>query len=311
MLDVRRHRNAVPLALLLLTACRTSPTPAAEAALLTERAQRGGYEIFQILPDGTEVILSNDPADATQPKWASRSGRIAFVSTRDGNPEIYRMGPTGGGILRLTDHPAQDLHPAWSPDARWIAFTSDRDGDMEIYRMRTQGESLTQLTDNSAADAEADWSGTTIVFTSNRTGDWELYTMAQEGGTETQLFDRPDWDDVDPVWSPDGTMIAFESVSRRTDRPANTDLFVWKVAEELLVRVTDTDDRHEIDPAWSQDGTELAFATFDSANTNLDIHTINVERLVEDPPGTGVILPFSTVSWDERSPAWCDPPSEE
>lgn len=43
------------------------------------------------------------------------SVRIAFVSTRDGNFEVYVMKADGSGVTRLTDNPATDWSPAWSP----------------------------------------------------------------------------------------------------------------------------------------------------------------------------------------------------
>lgn len=39
--------------------------------------------------------------------------RMAFVSDRDGNFEIYVMGADGSGQARLTDNPADDIEPAW------------------------------------------------------------------------------------------------------------------------------------------------------------------------------------------------------
>lgn len=40
---------------------------------------------------------------------------IAFISSRDGNPEIYTMKADGSGQTRLTNDPASDKSPAWSP----------------------------------------------------------------------------------------------------------------------------------------------------------------------------------------------------
>ena len=41
--------------------------------------------------------------------------KIAFVSERDGNEEIYVMDADGSNVVRLTDDPARDAEPSWSP----------------------------------------------------------------------------------------------------------------------------------------------------------------------------------------------------
>ncbi len=53
------------------------------------------------------------------------SPRIAFMSERDGNQEIYVMNDDGTGVVRLTNHPDEDADPAWSPDGQKIAFTRE------------------------------------------------------------------------------------------------------------------------------------------------------------------------------------------
>ena len=58
------------------------------------------------------------------PAWSPDGRKIAFVSDRDGNSEIYVMNADGSGQRRLTRNPAYDADPAWSPDGRTIAFVT-------------------------------------------------------------------------------------------------------------------------------------------------------------------------------------------
>jgi len=76
------------------------------------------------------------PTNTTMPS-AGESRKIAFMSDRDGNNEIYVMNTDGSGQKNLTNYPAEDAEPAWSPDGTRIAFTSLRDGNFEIYVMNT------------------------------------------------------------------------------------------------------------------------------------------------------------------------------
>ena len=93
-------------------------------------------------------------------------GKIAFVSDRDGNSEIYSMDADGGGQTRLTEDAGEDHSPAWSPDGQRIAFVSTRDGNAEIYVMNADGSGQTRLTNNSAGDLAPAWTrdGSQIGF---------------------------------------------------------------------------------------------------------------------------------------------------
>jgi Tol biopolymer transport system component len=150
------------------------------------------------------------------------TGRIAFVSTRDGDPEIYVMNADGTGITRLTNSLGNDVSPAWSPDGTRIAFRSDRDGgNEEIYVMNADGTSVTRLTNDGNFDEEPAWSpdGKRIAFQSNRAGHFEIYVMKADGSGVTRLTrDLPTLcqrgvsvcrAELSPAWSPDGGRIAF------------------------------------------------------------------------------------------------------
>ena len=85
---------------------------------------------------------TNTPVPTTTPRPTNTpvptplTGRIAFHSERDGNPEIYVMNADGSDVTQLTNHPQYDLHPAWSPDGRRIAFTSYRDEKMLVPQLQ-------------------------------------------------------------------------------------------------------------------------------------------------------------------------------
>jgi Tol biopolymer transport system component len=66
--------------------------------------------------DGTSVAqVTDDPGGNGLPSWSPDGTALAFVSYRDGNPEIYVIGADGTGERRLTDDPGQDGDPVWSP----------------------------------------------------------------------------------------------------------------------------------------------------------------------------------------------------
>jgi TolB protein len=106
---------------------------------------------------------STRPPAATasyDPAWSPDGRKIAFMSNRAGNPEIYVMNSDGTGVLRLTNNPAEDGQPAWSPDGRLIAFSSDRAAlgkGAHIYVMSPTGSHVTLLISSSAIDADLAW----------------------------------------------------------------------------------------------------------------------------------------------------------
>ena len=84
--------------------------------------------------------LSNAPFSTdTHPNLSPNADQVLFVSARDGNNEIYRVGFFGDGQARLTVNAASDTQPAWAPDSYRIAFASRRDGNWNIYGMNLAG----------------------------------------------------------------------------------------------------------------------------------------------------------------------------
>ncbi len=127
----------------------------------------GNWEIYvmpapgpqaQVNADSSNVRrLTNHPGQDHSPTWSPDGTRIAFVSDRDGNEEIYLMDPDSANLRRLTHNKAEDWFPAWSPDGKWIAFSSNRDGNHEIYVMPADGSDQKRLTNNDAEDWGPVW----------------------------------------------------------------------------------------------------------------------------------------------------------
>src|SRR5665647_1088489 len=89
------------------------------------------------------TVLSSIEAEITIPVTTvvevPPKDKIAFVSYRDGNPEIYTMNSDGSEQIRLTNNQTNDGLPSFSPDGSKIAFESDRSGNLEIYIINTDG----------------------------------------------------------------------------------------------------------------------------------------------------------------------------
>ena len=186
------------------------------------------------------------------------TGKIAFMSDRDGNLEIYVMNADGSNPIRLTNNLAYDGAPAWSPDGSKIAFSSNRDGNPEIYVMNVDGSNQINLTNNPGYDVCPAWSpdGSKLAFHSkNREGNdenFEIYVMNADGSNPIRLT-YSSGVDFDPNWSPDGNKIVFWS-----GRGGSDNIYVMNADGSNLIQLTNSS-ASDLEPVWSPDGTKIIF----------------------------------------------------
>jgi TolB protein len=106
--------------------------------------------IYAMQSDGTSPVQLTTDENDTAPAGSPDGGRIAFMSNRDGNWEVYLAGThpqEAQKARRLTENPARDGLPTWSPDGQWLAFVTDRDGAWAIWAMRPDGSDPHKLLD--------------------------------------------------------------------------------------------------------------------------------------------------------------------
>src|SRR2546422_4922277 len=102
-------------------------------------------------------MIRRPPRSTLFPYTTLFRSKLAFLSSRDGNYEIYVMNADGSAQTNLTNNAADDYAPAWSPDGLKIAFVSVRDGNQEIYVINADGSAPTNLTNNAASDYLPRW----------------------------------------------------------------------------------------------------------------------------------------------------------
>jgi len=93
--------------------------------------------------------------------------------------------------------------------------------------------------------------GKTIIYASRERGNWDIYFQRVGGANAVNLTKDSPADDTQPVFSPNGEQIAFQS-SRN-----GGGIFIMGATGENVRRVTDSG----FHPSWSPDGKELVFST--------------------------------------------------
>jgi TolB protein len=186
-------------------AARVAPIVFGTAAGIPEIAIRSGSGVTRLTGNAWYEGL---------PAWSPDRGRIAYVSARDRDADIWVMNADGSGARRLVRaRGADDLYPAWSPDGRLIAFSRYRHGGGDIYVVRADGSGLCRLTstakgvDNTMPRFSPD--GRDVVFASTRrSGAHEIVRIrASDGGGATFLIRGGN--SLAPDYSPDGRWIVF------------------------------------------------------------------------------------------------------
>ena len=145
--------------------------------------------------------------------WSPDSKKLAFISERDGNADVYVMDRDAMDDLcsdkndsrleayQLTETDEKESDISWSPDGKRLVFVSERDGNKEIYIMEESGNKQTRLTYNEIPDYDPIWSpdGGTIAFVSELDGDPDIFLMNDKGENQTRVTNN-EASDTNPSW---------------------------------------------------------------------------------------------------------------
>ncbi len=160
------------------------------------------------LATGQQEEFTQGKADAV-PKFAPGGATLGFLRPdEDDRRQVWLMAAGGGEARPLTAMERGVLDFGWSPDARQVVICSDVDPETPPEDPPAAGTPQVRVVRRIRYRYDTlGWRGD---------AHFHLFIAPVEGGPTIQLTDG-DWDDVAPVWSPDGSRLAFVS-GRRDDR---------------------------------------------------------------------------------------------
>ena len=154
------------------------------------------------LPNGEPDPFTGGQSDA-RPRFSPDGKRIAFLrDDSKGRGQLWVIGPSGGEAKQLTSIAGGITELAWAPDSRALAIVSDVDPD------RLPDDHDAKLDPRVKVARRVRYRADTVGWRGDAFR--HIFVVDVDGGEARQLT-TGEGEDGSPVWSPDGTKIAFIS----------------------------------------------------------------------------------------------------
>lgn len=192
------------------------------------------------------------------------NSKIAFVSSKSGNKEIYVCDYDGADVKPMTSNRSMNVSPTWDAESESIYYTSYKEQRWQLWNVDLSRGDHTKIAAykglNSAPAISP--SNDVICLTLSKDDNAELYLIDTRGKIKRRLTNSRAIE-TSPSFGPDGHTIAFVS-----DRTGSRQIYLMDDYGLNVQRITFAGANES--PSISPDGSKIAFVTT-SARGNFDI----------------------------------------
>ena len=174
--------------------------------------------LYVVDPDGADLDTVATGMDERAAVWSRDGSKLLFEryigGVTSGTTDLFSVNADGTGVTNLTNIDGNDRMGVWSPDGTKIAFAIQRADDNtsdDLYVMDADGSNPMRIAVKAGAGASWSPSGDRIAYASYVTGRFQIWVSDPDGGNAVNVSNNS-YSDTLPVWSPDGSKIAFNSL---------------------------------------------------------------------------------------------------
>ncbi|NCC23615.1 MAG: hypothetical protein EOM25_00245 [Deltaproteobacteria bacterium] len=135
------------------------------------------------------------------PSFDSAGHKMAFVSSRAGNPHVFVLDMPSGEVSRATYAGKYNTGADISPDGKFLAYAGETENGHRIFVMDLTTGRERQVSFGPRNDEDPVWSpdGYFLAFTSNREGGYKIYLTTRHGD-EARLVPTGPGEASAPAW---------------------------------------------------------------------------------------------------------------